>query len=101
MEDEENNNNTPAVSVETNTQLEENRVTGACIDRQPDTVLRQAGWKQTGGRGSRSNPGAPAAATGIRVLKAGHRASFHTVCGFLVARGVVEEEIQCLMLFHD
>ncbi|XP_069029758.1 PH domain leucine-rich repeat-containing protein phosphatase 2 isoform X3 [Embiotoca jacksoni] len=41
---------------------------GACIDRQPDTVVHQAGLNPTAGRGSRSGPGAHAA-TGIRVLK--------------------------------
>ncbi|XP_041644457.1 PH domain leucine-rich repeat-containing protein phosphatase 2 [Cheilinus undulatus] len=41
---------------------------GACIDRQPDTVVHQAGLNQTAGRGSRSGHGAHAA-TGIRVLK--------------------------------
>lgn len=44
---------------------------GACIDRQPDTVIHPAGLKQTAGRGGRSGPGAHAA-TGIRVLKASH-----------------------------
>lgn len=42
---------------------------GACIDRQPDTVVHQAGLNHTTGRGSRSGPGAHSA-TGIRVLKA-------------------------------
>lgn len=46
-------------------------VKGACIDRQPDTVIHPAGLKQPAGRGSRSGPGAHAA-TGIRVLKASH-----------------------------
>ncbi|KAK2854047.1 hypothetical protein Q5P01_006708 [Channa striata] len=41
---------------------------GACIDRQPDTVVHRAGLNPTAGRGSRSGPGAHAA-TGIRVLK--------------------------------
>lgn len=41
---------------------------GACIDRQPDTVVHQAGLNPTAVRGSRSGPGAHAA-TGIRVLK--------------------------------
>ncbi|XP_078800607.1 PH domain leucine-rich repeat-containing protein phosphatase 2 isoform X2 [Oryzias latipes] len=41
---------------------------GACIDRQPDTVVHQAGLNHTTGRGSRSGPGAHSA-TGIRVLK--------------------------------
>ncbi|KAM3625790.1 uncharacterized protein V6R79_017634 [Siganus canaliculatus] len=69
MEDE---NNITAI-VPTNTQTgikKEGDVgdNGACIDRQPDTVVHQAGLNQTAGRGSRSGPGAPAA-TGIRVLK--------------------------------
>ncbi|KAF6722588.1 hypothetical protein FQA47_006542 [Oryzias melastigma] len=42
---------------------------GVCIDRQPDTVVHQAGLNHTAGRGSRSGPGAHSA-TGIRVLKA-------------------------------
>lgn len=41
---------------------------GACIDRQPDKVVYQAGLGQTAGRGSRSGLGARSA-TGIRVLK--------------------------------
>ncbi|XP_013882889.1 PH domain leucine-rich repeat-containing protein phosphatase 2 isoform X1 [Austrofundulus limnaeus] len=41
---------------------------GACIDRQPDMVVRQVGPSLTAGRGSRSGPGAHSA-TGIRVLK--------------------------------
>ncbi|RVE74587.1 hypothetical protein OJAV_G00023030 [Oryzias javanicus] len=41
---------------------------GACIDRQPDTVVHQAGLNHSAGRGSRSGPGAHSA-TGIRVLK--------------------------------
>lgn len=44
---------------------------GACIDRQPDAVIHPAALKQSAGRGSRSGPGARAAA-GIRVLKASH-----------------------------
>lgn len=43
---------------------------GACIDKQPDMVVRQVGPSLTAGRGSRSGPGAHSA-TGIRVLKAG------------------------------
>lgn len=45
---------------------------GACIDRQPDMVVRQVGPSLTAGRGSRSGPGAHSA-TGIRVLKAGSK----------------------------
>ncbi|XP_018538744.1 PH domain leucine-rich repeat-containing protein phosphatase 2 isoform X4 [Lates calcarifer] len=69
MEDEDNN----AAGAATNTQTGIKKGgdvgdDGACIDRQPDTVVHQAGLNQTAGRGSRSGPGAPAA-TGIRVLK--------------------------------
>lgn len=72
MEDEDNN----AAGAATNTQTGIKKGgdvgdDGACIDRQPDTVVHQAGLNQTAGRGSRSGPGAPAA-TGIRVLKASH-----------------------------
>nr|XP_046242770.1 PH domain leucine-rich repeat-containing protein phosphatase 2 isoform X2 [Scatophagus argus] len=69
MEDEDNN----TAFVATNTQMGTQKGgdvgdNGACIDRQPDTVVHQAGLNQTAGRGSRSGPGAHAA-TGIRVLK--------------------------------
>ncbi|XP_077420365.1 PH domain leucine-rich repeat-containing protein phosphatase 2 [Vanacampus margaritifer] len=40
---------------------------GACIDRQPDTVLHRAGLSHVGSRGCRT--GASAAPAGIRVLK--------------------------------
>lgn len=70
MEDEDRN----AALVETNTQTGIKKGgdvgdNGACIDRQPDTVVHQAGLNQTAGRGNRSGPGAHSA-TGIRVLKA-------------------------------
>lgn len=68
MEDEENN--APVVATNTQPAIEK-RENGACIDRQPDTVVHQAGLNPTGGRGSRSAPGTHAT-TGIRVLKAGH-----------------------------
>lgn len=72
MEDEDNNAEVAATNVRTGIKrggdVGDN---GACIDRQPDTVVHQAGLNQTAGRGSRSGPGAHAA-TGIRVLKAGH-----------------------------
>uniref|UniRef100_A0A7N5ZR94 PH domain leucine-rich repeat-containing protein phosphatase 2 n=1 Tax=Anabas testudineus TaxID=64144 RepID=A0A7N5ZR94_ANATE len=69
MEDEDRN----AALVETNTQTGIKKGgdvgdNGACIDRQPDTVVHQAGLNQTAGRGNRSGPGAHSA-TGIRVLK--------------------------------
>ncbi|XP_051795561.1 PH domain leucine-rich repeat-containing protein phosphatase 2 isoform X1 [Acanthochromis polyacanthus] len=69
MEDEDNN----AAVVATNIQAGIKKGgdvgdNGACIDRQPDTVVHQAGLNRTAGRGSRSGPGAHAA-TGIRVLK--------------------------------
>ncbi|XP_006780177.1 PH domain leucine-rich repeat-containing protein phosphatase 2-like [Neolamprologus brichardi] len=69
MEDEDNNAEVAATNVRTGIKrggdVGDN---GACIDRQPDTVVHQAGLNQTAGRGSRSGPGAHAA-TGIRVLK--------------------------------
>ncbi|KAM4592668.1 PH domain leucine-rich repeat-containing protein phosphatase 2 [Odontesthes bonariensis] len=69
MEDEDNN----AAIAATNMQADAKKGgdvgnNGACIDRQPDTVVHQAGLNQTAGRGSRSGPGAHSA-TGIRVLK--------------------------------
>ncbi|KAE8297054.1 PH domain leucine-rich repeat-containing protein phosphatase 2 [Larimichthys crocea] len=69
MEDEDNH--TTAVATNTQTGIKKGGDVGdngACIDRQPDTVVHQAGLNQTAGRGSRSGPGAHAA-TGIRVLK--------------------------------
>ncbi|XP_040891787.1 PH domain leucine-rich repeat-containing protein phosphatase 2 [Toxotes jaculatrix] len=69
MEDEDNN--TAVVATNTQTGIKKGGDVGdngACIDRQPDTVVHQAGLNQTAGRGSRSGTGAPAA-TGIRVLK--------------------------------
>ena len=70
MEDEDNNSAVVATNTQTGIKkggdVGDN---GACIDRQPDTVLHRAGLNQTAGRGSRSGPGAHAA-TGIRVLKA-------------------------------
>ena len=72
MEDVENNSAVVATSTQAGIKkggdVGDN---GACIDRQPDTVVHQAGLNQTAGRGSRSGPGAHAA-TGIRVLKASH-----------------------------
>ncbi|KAM8762723.1 PH domain leucine-rich repeat-containing protein phosphatase 2 isoform 1-T1 [Acanthopagrus schlegelii] len=69
MEDVENNSAVVATSTQAGIKkggdVGDN---GACIDRQPDTVVHQAGLNQTAGRGSRSGPGAHAA-TGIRVLK--------------------------------
>ncbi|KAK5915314.1 hypothetical protein CesoFtcFv8_000916 [Champsocephalus esox] len=69
MEDEDNNSAVVATNIQTGikkgSDVGDN---GACIDRQPDTVLHRAGLNQTAGRGSRSGPGAHAA-TGIRVLK--------------------------------
>lgn len=73
MEDEDNNAAVAATNIQAGTKkggdVGDN---GACIDRQPDTVVHQAGLNPTAGRGSRSGPGAHAA-TGIRVLKAGHK----------------------------
>lgn len=69
MEDEDNH--TAVVATNTQTGIKKGGDVGdngACIDRQPDTVVHQAGLNQTAGRGSRSGPGAHAA-TGIRVLK--------------------------------
>ncbi|KAK5873958.1 hypothetical protein PBY51_018952 [Eleginops maclovinus] len=69
MEDEDNNS--AVVAANTLTAIKKGGDVGdngACIDRQPDTVLHQAGLNRTAGRGSRSGPGAHAA-TGIRVLK--------------------------------
>lgn len=73
MEDEDHNTSLAA----TNTQMGIKKGgdvgdNGACIDRQPDTVVHQAGLNQTAGRGNRSGPGAHSA-TGIRVLKASHK----------------------------
>ncbi|KAG7482661.1 PH domain leucine-rich repeat-containing protein phosphatase 2 isoform X1 [Solea senegalensis] len=68
MEDEERH--TAVVTTDTTASNKGGDVgeSGACIDRQPDTVVQPAGLNQTAGRGSRIRPGAPAA-TGIRVLK--------------------------------
>ncbi|XP_023262152.1 PH domain leucine-rich repeat-containing protein phosphatase 2 [Seriola lalandi dorsalis] len=69
MEDEDNN--TAVVATNTQTGIKKGGDVGdngTCIDRQPDTVVHQAGLNQTAGRGSRSGTGAHAA-TGIRVLK--------------------------------
>lgn len=68
MEDEDNHTAVVATNTQTSIKKGDN---GACIDRQPDTVVHRAGLNQTAGRGSRSGPGAHAT-TGIRVLKAGH-----------------------------
>ncbi|XP_067445535.1 PH domain leucine-rich repeat-containing protein phosphatase 2 [Thunnus thynnus] len=65
MEDEDNNTAVVATNTQTGIKKGDN---GACIDRQPDTVVHRAGLNQTAGRGSRSGPGAHAT-TGIRVLK--------------------------------
>lgn len=72
MEDEDHN--TSVVATNTQTGIKKGGDVGdngACIDRQPDTVVHQAGLNQTAGRGNRSGPGAHSA-TGIRVLKASH-----------------------------
>ncbi|XP_071344488.1 PH domain leucine-rich repeat-containing protein phosphatase 2 isoform X2 [Trachinotus anak] len=69
MEDEDNN--TAVVATNTQTGIKKGGDVGdngACIDRQPDTVVHQAGLNRTAGRGSRSGTGVHAA-TGIRVLK--------------------------------
>ncbi|XP_026176289.1 PH domain leucine-rich repeat-containing protein phosphatase 2 isoform X2 [Mastacembelus armatus] len=69
MEDEDNN--TTGIATNSRTSIKKGGDlgdNGACIDRQPDTVIHQAGLNQTAGRGSRSGPGVHAA-TGIRVLK--------------------------------
>lgn len=72
MKDEDNNSAVAATNNQTGMKkggdVGDN---GACIDRQPDTVVHRAGLNPTAGRGSRSGPGAHAA-TGIRVLKAGY-----------------------------
>ncbi|KAM7424125.1 hypothetical protein PAMA_000461 [Pampus argenteus] len=65
MEDEDNNTAVVATNTQRDIKKGDN---GACIDRQPDTVVHRAGLNQTVGRGSRSGPGAHAT-TGIRVLK--------------------------------
>ncbi|KAF3832630.1 hypothetical protein F7725_026295 [Dissostichus mawsoni] len=75
MEDEDNNSAVVATNTQTGIKkggdVGDN---GACIDRQPDTVLHRAGLNQTAGRGSRSGPGAHAA-TGIRPPASGPQAS--------------------------
>uniref|UniRef100_A0A1A8P7K1 PH domain leucine-rich repeat-containing protein phosphatase 2 n=1 Tax=Nothobranchius rachovii TaxID=451742 RepID=A0A1A8P7K1_9TELE len=70
MEEEENNAAVSAANIQAGIKKEGGDVgdIGACIDRQPDTVVHQAGPNLTAGRGSRSGPGAHSA-TGIRVLK--------------------------------
>lgn len=73
MEDEDN---TAAVATNTDTGTKKGgdvKENGACIDRQPDSAVHQAGLNPTAERGSRNGPGA---ATGIRVLKAGHNGRF-------------------------
>lgn len=72
MEEEDNNTAVPAINIRADIKKGGDAGdNGACIDRQPDTVVHQAGLNRTAGRGSRSGPGAHSA-TGIRVLKAGH-----------------------------
>lgn len=72
MEDEDNHSALAAINTRTGiTKGGDVGDSGACIDRQPDTVVHQAGLNPTAGRGSRSGPGVHAA-TGIRVLKASH-----------------------------
>lgn len=71
MEDEDINTAVVATNTQTGKKGGDFEDNGTCIDRQPDTVVYQAGLNQTAGRGSRSGPGAHAA-TGIRVLKASH-----------------------------
>ncbi|XP_035484276.1 PH domain leucine-rich repeat-containing protein phosphatase 2 isoform X3 [Scophthalmus maximus] len=63
MEDEDNAAAAAAAAAATDTPAGTTKAgSGACIDRQPDTAVRQAGLSQTAGPGAR-------AATGIRVLK--------------------------------
>ena len=88
MGDEDNNNT--AVAATTNVRAGTKTGgdvgdSGACIERQPDAVVHQAGLSQTAGRGSRSGPGAHSA-TGIRVLKASHD---QTVRGVVVMQEVI------------
>lgn len=86
MEDEDNN--TAVVATNTQTGIKKGADVGdngACIDRQPDTVIHQAGLNETAVRGSRSGPGAHAA-TGIRVLKASHKDMVY----FLVMQKVIQ-----------
>lgn len=88
MEDEDNS--TAVVATNTQTGIKKGGDVGdngSCIDRQPDTVVHQAGLNQTAGRGSRSGPGAHAA-TGIRVLKASHDGRIH----FLVMQWAIQAE---------
>ncbi|XP_008308272.1 PH domain leucine-rich repeat-containing protein phosphatase 2 isoform X2 [Cynoglossus semilaevis] len=66
IEDEESH--TAAAATKTQTGIQKGGDAGACIDRQPDTMVQPAGQDQGAGRGSRSGSGAPAV-TGIRVLK--------------------------------
>ncbi|XP_014828498.1 PREDICTED: PH domain leucine-rich repeat-containing protein phosphatase 2 [Poecilia mexicana] len=70
MEEEEDNSTAvPAINIRADIKKGGDAGdNGACIDRQPDTVVHQAGLSRTAGRGSRSGPGAHSA-TGIRVLK--------------------------------
>ncbi|XP_060894430.1 PH domain leucine-rich repeat-containing protein phosphatase 2 isoform X1 [Labrus mixtus] len=68
---EDVDNNAAVEATNTKTDIKERGdvgVNGACIDRQPDTVVHQAGLNRTADRGSRNGPGAHTA-TGIRVLK--------------------------------
>ncbi|MEQ2183946.1 hypothetical protein GOODEAATRI_003113 [Goodea atripinnis] len=72
MEEEDNSAAVPATNIRADIKKEGDAGdNGASIDRQPDTVVHQAGLSRTAGRGSRSGSGAHSA-TGIRVLKAGH-----------------------------
>lgn len=71
---EHGDHNSPTAATNTQTGIKKGGDVGdngACIDRQPDTVVHQAGLNQTAGRGKRNGPGAHSA-TGIRVLKASH-----------------------------
>ncbi|KAF0043208.1 hypothetical protein F2P81_004545 [Scophthalmus maximus] len=72
MEDEDNA--AAAAAAATDTPAGTTKAgSGACIDRQPDTAVRQAGLSQTAGPGAR-------AATGIRVLKASGRSVTTRIC---------------------
>lgn len=79
MEDEDINTAVVATNTQTGKKGGDFEDNGTCIDRQPDTVVYQAGLNQTAGRGSRSGPGAHAA-TGIRVLKASHNERIFLWC---------------------